>query len=184
MKNNWKGLEKTIASIFDTQRSAFSGSNSGVTHSDSYHQRLYIENKNHKDQAVLTLMRSTEELAKKEGKLPLLALSSPEHPKDQYIMFNVKDLFKVVKEIDIHEFDKRFPDGTTIEKLMETSSSENKNLYEVKEQITIEIKRIMREKVIGNDQLEDVKTLSTLLYFIDSITDYLRDDQDEVEDAT
>jgi len=171
----WQGFEKSIAKVFNTLRTPFSGSNSGVTSSDSLHDRLYVECKFHQKQAILTLMKDTEEKARFEGKLPIIALSDPEDKyKDKYIMFNIKDMFKIVREIDLHELDKRIPEHTTIHKLMETSSSENRNLYDVSEKLTIEIKRIIRNKLISAQDLEDVKTLSTLLYMIDTISDYLK----------
>jgi len=172
----WQGFEKAIAKVFNTVRTPFSGSNSGITSSDSLHDRLYVECKFHQKQAVLTLMRDTEAKAKTEFKTPMIALADPDSPKDRYIMFNIKDLYKIVREIDLAEIDKRFPKGTTIHKLVESSSSENRSLYDMKEDITIQIKQIMREKLISNEDLEDVKSMSAVLYFIDTIMEYSRGD--------
>jgi len=178
MSKPWQSFEKRVAGIFNSVRTPFSGSNSGITSSDSLHDRVFIECKYHAtDTALVKLMKETEEKAKVEKKLPLLAIGNPEDTKKNiYVMFNIKDLYKVIKEVDLSELDQRFPDGTTIHKLVETSSSENRSLFELKEQLTIEIKRIMREKVIGNDSLEDVKTLSAILYMIDTIMDYSKEE--------
>lgn len=180
MSKPWQRFEQKVAAIFNTARTPFSGSNSGITSSDSLHDRVFLECKFHTaETALVKLMKETEDKAKIENKLPILAIGNPEDiKKNIYVMFNIKDLFKVIKEVDLSDLDQRFPDGTTIHKLVETSSSENRSLFELKEQITIEVKRIMRAKIISNDTLEDVKTLSALLYMIDTIMDYSKDDND------
>lgn len=43
MSKNWKNFERKIAKIFNTQRTALSGSNSKITSSDTLHPELYIE---------------------------------------------------------------------------------------------------------------------------------------------
>jgi len=177
----WKGFERAIAKVFNTVRTPFSGSNSGITSSDSLHDRLYVECKFHSKQAILTLMKDTEAKAQVEFKTPIVALADPDSPKDRYIMLNIKHLYKIVREIDLAEIDKRFPQGTTIHKLVESSSSENRSLYDMKEQMTIQLKQIMREKLISGEDLEDVKSIGALLYFIDTIMDYSR--SDDVRDA-
>lgn len=177
----WQNFEKRVAAIFNTARTPFSGSNSGITSSDSLHDRLFLECKYHSTETSLVkLMKETEEKAKAENKMPLLALGNPDDPKKNiYVMFNIKDLFKVIKEVDLSDLDQRLPDGTTIHKLVETSSSENRSLYDIKETVTIELKRIMRDKIISGDALEDMKNLSVLLYMIDTIIDYSKDDGNE-----
>jgi len=182
MSKPWQNFEKRVAAIFNTARTPFSGSNSGITSSDSLHDRIFVECKYHTaETALVKLMKETEDKAKAENKMPILAIGNPEDTKKNiYVMFNIKDLFKVIKEVDLSDLDQRFPDGTTIHKLVETSSSENRSLFETKEQLTIELKRIMREKIISNDTLEDVKTLATILSMIDTIIDYSKD---EVEDV-
>jgi len=174
----WKGFEKAIAAAFNTLRTPFSGSNSGVTSSDSLHDRLYVECKFHKNQTILNLMRDTEKRAEEEHKVPIVALADPEEEGryNKYVMFNIKDLFKIVREIDLHELDKRIPPNTTIHKLMETSSSENRSLYDIRDRLTIEVKRIMRDKIISNEGLEAVKSLGAILYFIDIIADYSKEE--------
>jgi hypothetical protein len=178
--SKWKGFEKFIASIFTTARTPFSGSNSGVTSSDSLHNRLYVECKFHQDQAVINLMKSTKVLAQKENKIPLLALADPEdESKSKYVMFDIKDLFSVVREIDLNELDKKIPENTTIYKLMETSSSENRSLFELRDEIDIQIKQIIRNKIISNDDLNGVKSLSILAYMIENIINYQKDDGEQ-----
>ena len=77
MSKSWQGLERAIARIFDTVRTPFSGSNSGITHSDTLHDRLFVECKHHQNQTILTLMKETEEKADKEHKIPIIGLSHP-----------------------------------------------------------------------------------------------------------
>lgn len=173
----WQGFERKIASFFNTMRTPFSGSNSGLTSSDSLHDRLYVECKFHKNQAIITLMKETEVKAKEEFKVPIIAISDPEDKtKSKYVMFNIKHLFKIIREIDLHEVDKQIPENTTIHKLMETSSSENRDLYDMKEQMTIEIKRIIREKLVSQEGLEAIKSYAALLYMIDTVIEYSKDE--------
>lgn len=172
--SKWKNFEKSIADIFATKRTPFSGSNSGVTHSDSLHDRIFIECKDQKsNSAVLNLMKSTEELARKEKKVPMLALRNPEDEKKQkYIMFNIKDLYKVIREIDLHKIDPNFPEDTTIYKLSESISSDGFNLSEIKNEITIQIKQIIRNKIVSNEDLEDLQYLFQMKDIIESVLEY------------
>lgn len=178
MKHPWQRFEQRVADTFATNRNAFSGSNGGVSASDSYHDRIFIECKYHaKDTESLKLMKETEIKAKAENKMPILALGNPDDPKKNiYVMFNAKDLLNVLKEIDLSDLDKMIPEGTTVHKLLSTASSNNMNLFELKEQLTIDLKSIMRDKVISGDALENVKSIGAMLYMIDTIIDYSRDD--------
>lgn len=121
-------------------------------------------------------MFDTEELAAKEGKIPVVALQDPEDEKNRkYLLIEMGNLKKIVREIDCHLLDQRIPSGTTIHKLLMSTNSESMDLLTIREKIQIQIKQIMRDKVITNDRLERIQALSTMIYFIDTIMDYLKD---------
>jgi len=61
--------------MFGTTRTPLSGSNSRhETESDSLSEVMYIECKRRKRMAIWTLFQDTENKAKSEGKIPLVAL--------------------------------------------------------------------------------------------------------------
>ena len=78
----WKQAERRAAAIFDTKRQRCSGSGGreDETRSDSKHPKLFLETKLHAYHAARTLFDATKELAKKEGKLPVLMLATKNRP--------------------------------------------------------------------------------------------------------
>jgi len=177
MKRNsskWKKTEADAAEVVCTKRTPFSGSNSGLTASDSLHDRLFLECKTKETHSTATLYKSTRELAQKEHKIPVLILRENGQQEILWVI-EQKDLFKLIREVDLSKVDQRFPPKTTIHKLVETSSSENRSLYDMKEQLTIELKRIVREKVVSGDNLQSIKSIGALLDMIDTISDYSRE---------
>ena len=70
----WKAVERRVASFFGARRNPLSGSNSGGTHSDSLHEQLFIETKFRVKHSAISLWKKTEDLAYKEGKIPVVAL--------------------------------------------------------------------------------------------------------------
>lgn len=176
----WKKLEQIVAGLFGTVRTPFSGSNSGITASDSLHDRIYIECKDHAKQAILNLMRDTETKAFNENKIPILGLSDPEDPKQEvYVLFNIKDITSLIKEIDLNKVDSKIPKKTSIYKLIETQNGDTSSLFELKEKLHIEIKRILREKIVSGESLEMIENLGAMCYFLSTIQDYLKDEQEE-----
>ena len=79
-RNTWKQGERRVARFFGSERTPLSGGNSGHTRSDTLHPRLFIETKMRKVHAVRTLHDETKELAKKEGKIPVVALIDKNRP--------------------------------------------------------------------------------------------------------
>lgn len=81
-RSTWKARERQIATMFGTVRQRCSGS-SGLEHetrSDSRHPRLFLESKLRQSHATRTLWDETKELAKKEGKVPVVILSDKGRP--------------------------------------------------------------------------------------------------------
>ena len=74
-KSTWKLFERVVASFFGTKRVPLSGSNSGHgTNSDSLHPKLYIECKVRSKIALWQLFVDTENKAKVEHKVPVVAV--------------------------------------------------------------------------------------------------------------
>lgn len=96
--NTWKNVERRVAKFFSAERTPLSGGNSKHTRSDSLHDKLFIETKHRKKMAIWTLYDKTKELAKKEDKIPILALHEKHRKgflicmhKDNYDNIKLKD---------------------------------------------------------------------------------------------
>lgn len=72
---SWKRDERKVAEFFGCRRNPLSGSGSGVTQSDTRHERLFIEQKRRKRHAVVVLWDQVAERAAEEGKVPVVTLT-------------------------------------------------------------------------------------------------------------
>ena len=81
-KSCWKSRERAIAALFGARRQRCSGSSGreDCSRSDSSHPRLFIEAKLRATHAARTLYDETRALAKKEGKVPVVALADKGRP--------------------------------------------------------------------------------------------------------
>ena len=99
----WKSVERRIALLFGVKRTPLSGGNSGHTRSDTLHDKLFIEIKHRKGGfGVVNLFKQTVPLAKKENKIPVVAVHE-KNRKDVFILCRVRDLKAVadcLEEID------------------------------------------------------------------------------------
>ena len=73
-RSTWKKAERRIARLFGAERNALSGGNGKVSRSDTDHPHLFIEAKLRAKSPTWNLFLATQQLARKEGKLPVLAL--------------------------------------------------------------------------------------------------------------
>jgi hypothetical protein len=75
-RRTWQRKEQQAASLFGSRRKVLSGSSGrdDETRSDSVHPRLYIETKLRASSATRTLWEATRDLARREGKVPVLML--------------------------------------------------------------------------------------------------------------
>lgn len=69
----WKQFERRVAEFFGTVRNPLSGANSRHTASDSLSDLFFIESKTRTKFAHHAIISDTRRLAKKEGKIPVLA---------------------------------------------------------------------------------------------------------------
>lgn len=76
IRQNAKAVESQVAKFFGTTRTPLSGSNSRHTSSDTLHNVLYIEVKQGKQipKFFTDIWSEAKTNAKKEGKIPLVAL--------------------------------------------------------------------------------------------------------------
>lgn len=72
--STWKQRERDAAALFDSVRTPLSGSNSGITASDSLHPELYIETKLRAKSSLRSLWANTAMKAAKEEKVPILVI--------------------------------------------------------------------------------------------------------------
>ena len=71
----WKTLERLVSRFFGGWgRTPLSGMNSKHTAADVLHDTLFVEAKQRKRMAIWTLFDKTRELARKEGKTPVVVL--------------------------------------------------------------------------------------------------------------
>jgi len=90
----WKQRERQIAQFFGTVRNSLSGGNSKLTRSDSCHDTLYVEAKHAKRHKIWSLYEEALPRAKKESKIPVLAMSKSNR-QGFLIVFHSQD-FKVI----------------------------------------------------------------------------------------
>lgn len=96
-KECWKSFERTVASYFGTKRVPLSGSNSGHgTNSDSLHDKLYIECKVRGKISLWQLFIDTENKAKVEKKLPVVAIKQ-KGQKGYLLVIRPEHLEKIAK---------------------------------------------------------------------------------------
>jgi len=90
----WKANERKVASFFNTTRTPLSGGNGKQTRSDTLHSSLFVECKYRIRHAVISLWKSTKELADKEDKIPIVCLC--EKGKEGFwILCHSDDLMKI-----------------------------------------------------------------------------------------
>lgn len=96
-KTTWKGFERTVASYFGTKRVPLSGSNSGHnTNSDSLHPKLYIECKVRGKVSIWKLFIDTENKAKVEKKIPVVAVKQ-KGERGYLLVLRPEDLQKIAE---------------------------------------------------------------------------------------
>jgi hypothetical protein len=80
-KNTWKQFERRVASFFGGRRVPLSGGNSGHTRADVMGaDGLFVEAKLRAKSALWSLLDKTKPLAKKEGKVAVLAIGRKHSP--------------------------------------------------------------------------------------------------------
>lgn len=94
----WKDAEDRLANLFGCKRRPLSGSNSRSGGCDDCnHPRLYLENKYGKYVPLYRLYLETRELARKEGKIPVIGLQA-KNQKGILLVLHESDLAAVYHE--------------------------------------------------------------------------------------
>lgn len=94
---SWKAFERRVAAFFGCERNPLSGRNSKHSASDTLHRYLFIECKQSKRHAVISLWDKCKVLAKKEDKFPVVCLSEKGRP-GFWIMCHSSDLLTVAAQ--------------------------------------------------------------------------------------
>jgi hypothetical protein len=97
-KSNWKGFEREVASMIDTERTPLSGGNSKHTRSDSLSKTIFAECKKRVKFSLHSLFRETKELAKKEGKLPIVVTKETGKQLTLVTLEATPELMKLIKQ--------------------------------------------------------------------------------------
>lgn len=99
-RNTWKARERQAAAIFGTRRQIGSGSGGRAdqTRSDSLHPRIFLETKLRASSAVRTLFDKTAVMAKKEGKVPCLAIFDKGR-QGALLVFHADNLIEIAAEL-------------------------------------------------------------------------------------
>jgi hypothetical protein len=99
-RTSWKRRERNAAAIFGAKRKPLSGScgRDDETRSDSTHPTLFIETKLRAASAARSLWEQTRDLARREGKTPVLTLYSKGKP-GALIVVHEDDLAVVAAEL-------------------------------------------------------------------------------------
>ena len=71
----WKVRERQVSALFKSTRTPLSGGNSGHTRSDTLSSEFFVEHKHRKTHAVYQLWKDTRDMARVEGKTPVVTLS-------------------------------------------------------------------------------------------------------------
>lgn len=93
----WKRRERQVATFFGTNRTPLSGGSSRHTRSDTLHDSLFIECKHRKKHSAVKLWQETAELARKENKIPVVALSE-KGKQGFYVLIHSSDLLAVANQ--------------------------------------------------------------------------------------
>jgi len=100
----WKQFERRVAKFFGCRRNPLSGRNGGHSCSDTLHKDLYIECKQSKRHAVITLWNQAKWEAsrykKDNKKIPVVCLSEKNRP-GFWVMCHSSDLKEVVDKIKV-----------------------------------------------------------------------------------
>jgi len=99
---SWKKQERRIAKLFGTRRTPLSGYLSLHTKSDIIHDKLFVECKYRRHIAILDIFPEVAKKARKENKIPVLAVKSAKL-KDDYLLIRARDLIKIAKLVKIND---------------------------------------------------------------------------------
>lgn len=98
MDKAWKAFERTVARAFGTTRTPLSGGNSKQTRADTLHPGLFIECKHRHRIGAVKWFADARELARREGKVPVLAFKEPGRH-SFLVLCDVRDLARVAEAI-------------------------------------------------------------------------------------
>jgi hypothetical protein len=100
-KTTWKRRERDAARLFGAERQPLSGSTGrpDLSRSDSTHGRLFLEVKLRQHHAAVALLDAVRKLARKEGRIPVVALATKQRP-GIVLVLDADDLPAVAREYE------------------------------------------------------------------------------------
>lgn len=109
-RSTWKAAERRVAAYFGSTRTPLSGGNSKHTRSDTLSPDVFVETKYRAHSATASLFDKTAELARKEGKLPVVVLVTKR--RKGFLVVTDDDTFvKLARKIGFRVRLRRKPDG-------------------------------------------------------------------------
>ena len=93
----WKQFERRVARFFGSERNPLSGQNSKHTGSDTLHDTLFIECKQRQRIALVGLWDEARDQARREDKLPVVAVSVKHRP-GFWLLVHSDDLLAVANQ--------------------------------------------------------------------------------------
>jgi hypothetical protein len=97
-RRTWKLFEQRVADLFGAKRTPLSGMSNAITKADIIHNHVFAECKLRASMPVWDLFIETEEKAKKEDKIPLVALQK-KNQKGFLLLLRPEDLEKIIKHV-------------------------------------------------------------------------------------
>jgi hypothetical protein len=94
----WKRNEREVAHDFGTERTPLSGGASRITRSDTLHRVLFIDVKRRKSHSILRTFRDISVLARRERKIPVLALAE-ERAHGYWMVVHCDDVLAFAEEV-------------------------------------------------------------------------------------
>jgi hypothetical protein len=101
----WKQRERQLARFFGGVRNPLSGGSSRHTKGDIIHPILYAELKCREKHSAVTLWDDTAKKAKKEGRVPVVAMVEKNRP-DMWLLIKTTDALTVFTQMDVVEFER------------------------------------------------------------------------------
>jgi hypothetical protein len=97
-KSTWKKMEQRVADLFGAKRTPLSGMANSMTKADMIHHKIFIEAKLRANSPMYDLYLETEAKAKKENKIPVVAIQKKNHS-GFLLILRPEDLENVLKYV-------------------------------------------------------------------------------------
>jgi len=97
-RRTWKLFEQRVADLFGAKRTPLSGMSNAITKADIIHRKIFAECKLRASLPLWDLFIETEQKAKKEDKIPIVAIQK-KNQKGFLLLLRPEDLENVLKYV-------------------------------------------------------------------------------------